>query len=333
MATQPGWRRVRDYLSLIAVAIFVLALVYVNVSQGLGRVDRYYNGILILVMVNIILTVSLNLINGITGQFSIGHAGFMAVGAYTSALLSLLAHWPFVAVLLAGMAAAAVMGLLVGIPSLRLKGDYLAIATLGFGEIIRVVLVNLDLTGGPRGLPGIPAQTSFFVAEGLAVVTVVVIANLINSAHGRAMLAVREDEVAAETMGVNATRYKVTAFVVGAAFAGLAGGLYAHYMMFIDPKSFGFFKSFEVLAMVVLGGLGSLTGSILSAAVLTYLPELLRQFAMLRMVLYSLLLIGMMLVRPQGLLGTWEVTQAFRGLRRRPETGGETGRRDVNGVA
>jgi branched-chain amino acid transport system permease protein len=332
VAQKLGGRKLRDYLSLAATAAFVLGLFYVNVLVGLGLVDRYYNGILILVMINVILAVSLNLINGITGQFSIGHAGFMAVGAYTAALLSLYGRWPFAAALAAGMGAAAVMGMVVGIPSLRLKGDYLAIATLGFGEIIRVVIVNLDITGGPRGLPGIPARTTFFVAEGLAVLTVLVIANIINSAHGRAMLAVREDEIAAETMGVNATKYKVTAFVVGAAFAGLAGGLYAHYMMFIDPKSFGFFKSFEVLAMVVLGGLGSITGSILSAAVLTYLPELLREFSAFRMVIYSLLLIVMMLVRPQGLLGTWEISQAFKGLGRRRETD-EAGRRDVHGVA
>lgn len=333
MALQFEWKKLRNYLGLVATVIVVAALGYVNVIQALGMVDRYYNGILILVMVNVILAVSLNLINGVTGQFSIGHAGFMAVGAYTSALLSIYLRWPLYGVLAAGMAAAALMGLLVGIPSLRLKGDYLAIATLGFGEIIRVVIVNLDITGGPRGLPGIPAKTSFFVAEAMALLTILVIVNIINSAHGRAMLAVREDEVAAETMGVNATKYKVTAFVVGAAFAGLAGGLYAHYMMFIDPKSFNFFKSFEVLAMVVLGGLGSITGSVLSAAVLTYLPEMLRQFAMLRMVLYAVLLIVMMLVRPQGLLGTWEISHAFRGLLRRAEAGQEPGRRDVHGVA
>ncbi|MGE5552741.1 MAG: branched-chain amino acid ABC transporter permease [Betaproteobacteria bacterium] len=333
MATQLVGKKVRRYLSLGAVALAVLGLGWINVLQALGRIDSYYNGILILVMINVILAVSLNLINGITGQFSIGHAGFMAVGSYTSALLSLYLQWPFAAALAAGMAASGVMGLLVGIPTLRLRGDYLAIATLGFGEIIRVVILNLEITGGPRGLPGIPPATTFFVAEGLAALTILVIANLINSAHGRAMLAVREDEIAAETMGVNATRYKVTAFAVGAAFAGLAGGLYAHYMMFIDPKSFGFFKSFEVLAMVVLGGLGSVTGSILSAAVLTYLPELLRQFAELRMVLYAVLLIVMMLVRPQGLLGTWEISEAFRSLLRRPESGQEAGRRDVHGIA
>lgn len=333
MAKQVGLKRIGNYLGLIAVSVFALGLIYVNVMMGLGRIDRYYNGILILTAVNVIMVVSLNLINGITGQFSIGHAGFMAVGAYTSALISMYLGWPFAAALAAGMAMAAAMGLVVGIPSLRLKGDYLAIATLGFGEIIRVVIVNLDLTGGPRGLPGIPAKTTFFLAEALAVLTALVVVNIINSAHGRAMLAVREDEIAAETMGVNATKYKVTAFVVGAAFAGLAGGLYAHYMMFIDPKSFGFFKSFETLSMVVMGGLGSITGSILSAAVLTYLPEVLREFSELRMVIYSALLIVMMLVRPQGLLGTWEVSHAFRGLFRKTEREREPGRRDVHGVA
>ncbi|MGE5507077.1 MAG: branched-chain amino acid ABC transporter permease [Chitinophagales bacterium] len=333
MAEMAGSKRLRDYLSLAGVGVVALGLVCVNVLYGLGMIDRYYNGILTLIMINIILAVSLNLINGITGQFSIGHAGFMAVGAYVSAMLSINAHWPFWAVLVSGMAAAAVMGLVVGIPSLRLKGDYLAIATLGFGEIIRVIIVNLDVTGGPRGLPGIPFKTSFFIAEGLALLTVLLVVNLVNSAHGRAMLAIREDEIAAETMGVNATRFKVTAFTIGASLAGLAGGLYAHYMMFIDPKSFGFFKSIEILTMIVLGGLGSITGAILSAAVLTYLPELLRQFAMLRMVIYSALLIVMMLVRPQGLLGTWEVTDALKRFGRRPAKSAKEGRGNVHGVA
>jgi branched-chain amino acid transport system permease protein len=284
-------------------------------------------------MINVILAVSLNLINGITGQFSIGHAGFMAVGAYVSAMLSINAHWPLWAVLALGMVAAAVAGLVVGIPSLRLKGDYLAIATLGFGEIIRVVIVNLEATGGPRGLPGIPFKTNFFVAEALALFTIVVVVNLINSAHGRALLAIREDEIAAETMGVDATRFKVTAFTIGASLAGLAGGLYAHYMMFIDPKSFGFFKSIEILTIIVLGGLGSITGSVLSAAFLTYLPEVLREFAMLRMVIYSALLIVMMLVRPQGLLGTWEITDALRRFGKRSAKPGQEGRGNVHGVA
>ncbi len=302
----------RRKLAPILIVAGIALLAGVNAGVALGRFDQYLLGVMTMAAINVILTASLNLINGFTGQFSIGHAGFMGIGAYISALLSLYAHWPFWLVLVAGALAAAMAGLLIGLPTLRLRGDYLAIATLGFGEIIRVVILNIPFTGGPRGLPGIPNLTNFFVAEGVMVVSLALLYNLVNSAHGRAFLAVREDEIAAETMGINTTMYKVIAFTIGAGFAGVAGGLFAHHLMFINPASFSFLKSIEILVMLVLGGLGSLTGSVVAAVGLTFLPEYLRQFADYRMVLYSALLIVLMLTRPQGLFGKKELTDLLR---------------------
>lgn len=283
------------------------ALLALNVGVYLGTIDFYFTGVLVIAWINVILAVSLNLINGFTGQFSLGHAGFMAVGAYASGLLTIYLDWPFPIVLVIAGLISALIGLLIGLPTLRLRGDYLAIATLGFGEIVRVVLLNLKITGGPRGLGGIAPKTTFFSAEVIAVLTVLVISNIIRSSHGRAFVAIREDEIAAEAMGIDTTRYKVLAFSVGAAFAGIAGGLFAHHQMFIDPRSFTFQRSIEILVMVVLGGLGSITGSIVAAVGLTILPEALRGMAQYRMIVYSLLLIGLMLVRPQGLFGTQEL--------------------------
>lgn len=297
----------RQKLTWLAAVLMGLMLVAVNVGVYRGTVDFYFTGVLVVAWINVILAVSLNLINGFTGQFSLGHAGFMAVGAYVSALLTIHLNWPFPVVLLLGALVAALLGFFIGLPTLRLRGDYLAIATLGFGEIVRVVLLNLDITGGPRGLGGIFPKTTFFSAEVLAALTIIVIGNIIRSSHGRAFIAVREDEIAAEAMGIDTTRYKVLAFAIGAAFAGLAGGLFAHHQMFIDPRSFTFQRSIEILVMVVLGGLGSITGSVIAAFVLTILPEALRGMAEYRMIVYALLLIGLMLVRPQGLLGTKEL--------------------------
>jgi branched-chain amino acid transport system permease protein len=277
--------------------------------------------------INVILAVSLNLINGFTGQFSIGHAGFMAVGAYTSTIFTLNVgvRWVaalesmgappwlaqgaalLVALILGGMLAA-VAGYLVGLPSLRLRGDYLAIVTLGFGEIIRVLILNVDAIGGARGIPGIPVWANIFWV-GAGVLSVVLVSrHLAMSTHGRALFAIRDDEVAAESLGVDTTRYKVTAFVIGAFFAGIAGGLFAHYLTAVNPNSFTFLKSIEVVAMVVLGGMGSISGSILAAIVLTLAPEVLRPVRDYRMVLYSLMLIVLMITRPQGLMGSREVS-------------------------
>jgi branched-chain amino acid transport system permease protein len=318
------------------VAILV-ALVALNVL--LPRITNpYHFQVLMLIGINIVLAVSLNLVNGFTGQFSIGHAGFMAVGAYTSAMFSLKLGAPLVAsltllpaavaqgvallmALVAGGLAAAAAGWLVGLPSLRLRGDYLAIVTLGFGEIIRVLILNIDAIGGARGLPNIPGYANFFWVYGSIVVLVVVAVRLAHSTHGRALFAIRDDEVAAEALGVDTTRYKVLAFVLGAFFAGVAGGLFAHFLRYLNPSSFTFLKSIEVIAMVVLGGMGSITGSILAAIVLTLLPEVLRPVKDFRMVIYSLMLIVLMITRPQGLMGTSEISLAGWFRRRRPAKG------------
>jgi branched-chain amino acid transport system permease protein len=265
----------------------------------------------------IILAVSLNLVNGLTGQFSIGHAGFMAVGGYVSAVLLMRgpAQDPyrlfFIASIAAGAGAAALAGWLVGKPSLRLRGDYLAIVTLGFGEIIRVIILNLDFVGGARGFGDIPSLAGFFWIYLFVAVTVVTVRRMVRSARGLAFLAVREDDLAAGVMGIDSTRFKVTAFVVGSFFAGIAGGLFAHFLTYLHTNSFTFMRSIEIIVMVVLGGMGSLTGSVAAAALLTVLPELLRPLKEYRMVIYSALLIVLMLTRPQGVLGHRELSLAW----------------------
>ncbi len=274
----------------------------VGVSLAAGSFNRYYMGIAIDVGINIILAVSLNLLNGHTGQFSLGHAGFMAVGGYFAAKITLLyGSALFFPALLIGGLVAALAGLAVGGPSLRLRGDYLAIVTLGFGEIIRVIFQTSEFFGAATGLTGISKLTTFGWSWGLAAVTVYVVACLVNSTYGRGFIAVHDDEIAASAMGINPVRYKVTAFVIGAFFAGIAGGLYAHQKAVISPSGFDFMKSIEIVVMVILGGMGRTVGVILAAIILTILPELLRPIAEYRMILYSLLIIGLMLTRPQGL--------------------------------
>jgi branched-chain amino acid transport system permease protein len=302
----------------LALTLLIAALWPLNwlLSEHL---NPYYFQVLISIGLSIILATSLNLINGITGQFSLGHAGFLAIGAYTAG--TLMKHfdpagpalWPtFLGLLLLGGVIAAVAGVMVGVPALRLRGDYLAIATLGFGEIINVVIVNTDSigaleVGGSSGLHGIPIHTDFFWVYAWAVVCVVCVWRLAHSALGKAFYAIREDEIAAAAMGVDTTFFKVAAFVIGAFFAGVAGGLWAMWYGDLDPETFRFMKSIEFVAMVVLGGSGSVTGSVIAAVVLTALPELLRQFREFRLIIYSLLLIIMMLVRPEGLLGNREL--------------------------
>ncbi|MGE5608615.1 MAG: branched-chain amino acid ABC transporter permease [Bacillota bacterium] len=290
------------------------------------QVDPYFLRILVLIGINIILATSLNLINGITGQFSLGHAGFMAVGAYTTG--ALMKHFNpadgtaglvLLGLLVAGGVMAAIAGLLVGIPTLRLRGDYLAIATLGFGEIIYVLILNTEHIGpleigGSSGLHAIPIHTNFFWTYAAAVVCVVSIWRLAYSTKGIAFRAVREDEVAAAAMGIDTTYHKAMAFVIGAFFAGVAGGLSATYYGNLDPESFRFMRSIEIVVMVVLGGSGSITGVTVMAVVLTCLPELLRPFQQWRMVCYSLVLILMMLLRPEGILGSREIWWTRRRL-------------------
>lgn len=293
--------------SAIWIVAGAVALATVNILVAAGSLDSYYTTVLGVVGINIILTTSLNLINGVTGQLSIGHAGFMAVGAYTAGILSMHFQTPFVINILAAFVAAAIVGVLIGLPTLRLRGDYLAIATLGFGEIIRVVIQNLKITGGAFGLIGIEWIDNFFYIEIVVIVSVLIIWRIVNSAPGRALVAIREDEIAAETMGVNTTVYKVMAFAIGSAFAGVAGAIFAHRMAFISPNDFTFLKSIDVLVMLVLGGLGSMTGAVVSAISLSLLPEFLRVIDDWRMVIYPLLLVVVMLFRSQGLLGTKEV--------------------------
>ncbi len=296
------------------------------------NINPYFQSIFMIACFNISLATSLTVINGFTGQFSLGHGGFMSIGAYTSAGLTYYflatvtamgvpTEVAFFLALLAGGILAAVAGYLVGLPSLRLKGDYLAIVTLGFGEIIRVALLNVDKLGGARGLTGIEPLTNEFWAIGLAFITVFSVSRLLNTAPGRAMLSVREDEIAAEAMGVNTTTTKVKAFVFGAFFAGVAGGVYAHFYAYLNPAGFGFMKSFEFIVIIVLGGLGSVSGTVIAAIFLTILPEALRPLQEItkidfRMIIYSLTLILFMILRPNGLFGHHEIAHYVRKWKR-----------------
>lgn len=310
------------------IAIFLILLAVwggVHFLIKTGILNPFYELNLILIGINIILAVSLNLINGFNGQFSIGHAGFMAIGAYGAAVITIKAGLPFPVALLFGSLVAGVFGILVGLPTLRLRGDYLAIATLGFGEIIRGVIVNIDYIGGAYGLSGIPKLANWTWVFWLTVLTVVIIANFVNSTHGRATISIRENEIAAEAMGINTTKYKVMAFTIGSFFAGLAGGLHAHYFYTIQPGTFNFLKSFDILVMVVLGGQGSITGSIIAAIGLTILSASLQSLAALRLVIYALLLIVVMLFRPQGLMGTKEFSLGLFGKGSKDKEGKQHG--------
>ena len=301
----------KPHLYLLAALLAAAGL-----SHFSDRIDPYHLDVLTGIGINIILAVSLNLVNGYTGQFSLGHAGFMSVGAYLAAAVSLFLGpkilgaeggtavqqgFMFLAALVAGGLGAAFAGLVVGVPSLRLKGDYLALVTLGFGEIIRVIFQNVEFLGGALGLNGIPAYTTIFWVLAFVALAVFVVTCLVHSTYGRGFLATHDDEIASEAVGLNTTRYKIVAFVIGAFFAGTAGGLYGHFKMTITPTGFDFTKSIEIVVMVIMGGMGNTLGVILAAVLLTLLPELLRPIAEYRMIIYSLLLIILMLARPQGL--------------------------------
>src|SRR5882672_10982987 len=275
-------------LGVIVIAILLFALNAFLGEQGLFGFGAppYYSRIVMLAGINVILAVSLNLITGFTGQFSIGHAGFLAVGAYTSAYLTVYyaQAWEqslavmlgatvshaliFLLAIIVGAIAAALAGLIVGIPSLRLRGDYLAIVTLGFAEIIRIVILNIDKVGGATGFT-VPGYANFLWVYAFAIITIVVVYNIVHSDIGRALVSIREDELAAEAMGINTTRYKVLAFVISSALAGMAGVLFGHYTSFLSTNDFQFIRSFEIIIMIVLGGMGSLTGSVFGAIVIT----------------------------------------------------------------
>lgn len=294
-------------LKAAAASIVVFAVLYgLILTEVIGP---FWELNIILICINIILAVSLNLINGYTGQFSIGHAGFMAVGAYTSAIITVKLGLPFELGLVVATLSAGVLGFLIGLPTLRLDGDYLAIATLGLGEIIRICILNIDYVGGASGLMGIPRLTNFPYAFWIMIAIIFFIKNFKNSAHGRCCLAIRENEIAADTMGINTTKYKVLAFTLGASFAGTAGALFSHYFFLAHPASFTFMRSFDILTMVVLGGLGSMTGSICGATLLTFISAYLSDFPEWRMVIYSVTMIVLMLRRPQGLFGSEELSR------------------------
>jgi branched-chain amino acid transport system permease protein len=355
----------RTWYGKLALFLAVVAVLYFLDGYLSNRraFHPYYFRIIKLVGIAIILSVSLNLVNGVTGQFSIGHAGFMALGAYTAALISVYGQYRFlpplssssplyvqhgvlIVAMLGGGIAAAIAGFVVGLPSLRLRGDYLAIVTLGFGEIIRVAILNIPAVGGaagfssapsPHGLITIPQLATFFWIYFVAIVVILYSRNLLRSTVGLTFFAVRENEIAAEAMGVDTTRNKVAAFVMSAFFAGVAGALFALHESFIQPETFGFLRSIEIITMVVLGGMGSITGSVLGAIILTAAPEYLRVWMgelsrrgavpkglspdLVRQLLYALLLIVLMLTRPQGLFGSREIS--VRGLfsKRRREIG------------
>lgn len=332
----PEFRK-RSFISLIALLLTAALYLLLHLSIEAGIIGPFIRGILNVACINIVAAVSLNLITGLLGQLVLGHAGFMLLGAYTAALITknsaMALGFSLPLSLLAGGTLAAAVGLVIALPALRLRGDYLAIVTLGFGEIIRVVANNLDFTGGPAGLSGIKSLTTKLNPSGMFNLIFPVTAFVIffsytfgTSRHGRAVRSIREDEIAAENSGIHTTYYKLMAFTLAAFFAGIAGGLYAHQIGVIAPSRFDFNRSVEILMMVVLGGMGSITGAVLSATFLTALPELLRSLGKLlsnilpnlmtgffnnfdqyRMLIYSTLLIVVMLFRPKGLLGRSEM--------------------------
>lgn len=281
----------------VLVSVGVLNLFYVQILQQIG--------------INIILAVGLNLIVGFSGQFSLGHAGFMAIGAYAAAIIGSKSptYGAFFGAMLVGALLSGAVALLVGIPTLRLKGDYLAVATLGVSEIIRIFIINGgSLTNGAAGILGIPNFTTWQMVYFFVVITTIATLNFLRSPIGRSTLSVREDEIAAESVGVNTTKIKIIAFVFGAITASIAGSLQAGFIGSVVPKDYTFINSINVLIIVVFGGLGSITGAIVSAIVLGILNILLQDVASVRMIIYALALVLVMIFRPGGLLGTWELS-------------------------
>ncbi|WP_207646294.1 branched-chain amino acid ABC transporter permease [Cellulosilyticum sp. I15G10I2] len=303
-------------ITLIGIILLYSVLL---VLMATGAINGYLKGVLILIGINIIAASSLNLATGYLGQLALGHAGFMAIGAYTSALLMQMikgSNFPtdvalMIALVIGGLMAA-FCGVLIGIPALRLRGDYLGIVTLGFGEIIRIAIFNLEFTGGARGFRGYPGSINFTKIYIIVAIVLAMLFLLIRSRHGRAIVSIREDEIAAEAVGVPTTFYKIFGFATSAFFAGIAGGTLAFYQKMIDPKKFTFMYSVEIFIIVVLGGMGSLTGTVVAAVVLGILNEFLHVIDQWRLVIYSVLLVIMMIFRPEGLLGNKEFS--FVGL-------------------
>ena len=294
-------------INILGVSILFIVI---NILIQSGMINSYISGILILVCINIVLAISLNITAGCLGQMALGHAGFMSIGAYTAALFTKSNLIPgvggYVLALILGGLVAMIIGVVIGIPALRLRGDYLAILTLAFCEIIRVLIEFFKFTGGAKGLTGIKLQKNFAIIYIIMLLCVFMMYTFMKSRHGRAILSIREDEIASESSGINLTFYKTLAFAYSAFFAGVAGGMYAHYIGILGAKNFDFNKSIDILVIVVLGGLGSFTGSAIGAIVLTILPEMLRGFNDYRIFIYAVMLILMMMFRPSGLLGTKE---------------------------
>ena len=289
--------------------LVVLVFISLEALTAAGIIDPFYEITVVNVFINIILAVGLNLIVGFSGQLSLGHAGFMAIGAYsTGVLLRMMPSIPgFLLSILVGTLLAGVAALIVGVPTLRLKGDYFAIATLGASEIIRVLILNLpDLTNGAVGISGIPRSVDWRFAYFAAAFTILVTTNYIRSSPGRATIAIREDEIAAESLSIKTTLYKNVAFLMGAMSAALAGSIHASYFGVINPGQFNFNKSIDVLIIVVFGGIGSVTGSVVAAILLGLINAYLQNFGALRMIIYALVLILIMIFRPSGLMGNVE---------------------------
>lgn len=303
--------------NVITLLCLVLAYAVTKLLITTGVISPYAERVLITTGINIILALSLNLIIGYTGQLALGHAAFMAIGAYVSAVCSSKLGLPFIACLLVGVAAGAIMGYLIGYPVLRLKGDYMAICTLGFGEITKVMIQNIEYIGAARGMSGIRLFTTFDWVIISVILSYILIRRIIGSISGRNMISVSQDEIAAEAMGVNAYKSKIYGFTVGCAMAAFAGGLYAHYIMFIDPVSFDFNKSTEILTFVVLGGIGSTSGSVIGAVLLSVIPEMLRGagdfIKNYRMLIYAVIIIVLMIFRPQGIMGHRELSLSVFG--------------------
>lgn len=313
----------------LRTVLALLGFVIMAVLIYLGIIDEYTAQILTFGAINVIIALSLNLISGFTGQLALGHAGFMAIGAYSTAALVMQLQTPIIVAILVGGIITAIFGFVIGFPTLRLKGDYLAIVTLGFGEIIRVLMINAEkITGGAAGLKGIPSfskdyalnPTVSFIWVFLFLIGIIILMNnLIKSSHGRAIISIREDEIASNAMGVNVFYMKMFSFTLSAFIAGIGGGLYALFFGYLNPTMFNFLKSCDFLVIVVLGGMGSILGTVVTGFILTYLQEFLRFFQDYRLVIYPLILITIMLFKPNGLIGLIEDFQKWRRKRFAPQ--------------
>lgn len=296
--------------NLAWLLLSIVSFVVLTILMKVGIIGSYYSITLYNIFINIILAVSLNLVIGVCGQFSLGHAGFMCIGAYCAGIMvKMMPNMTGLAIgVLIGFVLSTIVALIVSIPTLRLKGDYLAIATLGFAEIVRILVQNMEITNGAAGLNGIPKLTTFPLLFVCSVISILVVCNFTHSTSGRACLSIREDEIASEAMGINTTKYKVIAFVIGALLASLAGALFACNFYVIKPDQFTFNKSIDILVMVVFGGMGSMTSSVLAAVAIGIINVVLANFSEIRMIIYGLALVGIMIFKPTGILGTKELS-------------------------